>query len=42
MPAFADGDGKTAIKDPFDGDAAKQYEAIRHYLLQGEAIQPAE
>jgi mono/diheme cytochrome c family protein len=42
MPAFADADGKTAIKDPFDGDAAQQYEAIRHYLLQGEAIQPAE
>jgi mono/diheme cytochrome c family protein len=42
MPTFADGDGKTAIKDPFDGDAAKQYEAIRHYLLQGDAIQPAE
>ncbi|HEV2293656.1 MAG TPA: c-type cytochrome [Tepidisphaeraceae bacterium] len=42
MPTFADGDGKTALKDLFDGDAAKQFEAIRHYLLQGEAIQPAE
>lgn len=42
MPSFADGDGKTAIMDPFEGDAAKQFEAIRHYLLQGEAIQPAE
>ncbi len=42
MPTFADGDGKTAIKDPFDGDAAKQYEAIRHYLLLGDAIPPAE
>ena len=42
MPSFADADGKTAIKDPFDGDAAKQYEAIRHYLLLGDAIPPAE
>jgi mono/diheme cytochrome c family protein len=42
MPAFADQEGKTSITDIYDGDARKQYDAIWHYLLSGEKIQPPE
>ena len=40
MPQFAGSDGKTALKDTFDGDARKQYDAIWNYLLAGEKISP--
>ncbi|MEO6436894.1 MAG: c-type cytochrome, partial [Tepidisphaeraceae bacterium] len=40
MPQFADIEGKTALKEVFDGDAKKQFDAIWNYLLQGEAIDP--
>ncbi len=40
MPSFADYEGKTAIKDPYDGDATKQFEAIWNYLQQGRQITP--
>jgi mono/diheme cytochrome c family protein len=38
MPSFADGDGKTALRDTLDGDAVKQFEAIWQYLLQGKNV----
>ena len=38
MPSFADGDGKTALRDTLDGDAVKQFEAIWQYLLQGKDV----
>jgi mono/diheme cytochrome c family protein len=38
MPRFSDDDGKTPLRDTLDGDAAKQYEAIWQYLLQGEDV----
>ncbi len=34
MPKFADAKGKTAFKDVLDGDAARQFEAIWHFLGQ--------
>lgn len=40
MPQFADVEGKTALKNVFDGDATKQFEAIWQYLLAGESITP--
>jgi mono/diheme cytochrome c family protein len=40
MPSFAVLSGKTALKDIFDGDARKQFDAIWHYLLAGQTIQP--
>ncbi len=40
MPRFDDADDKTGIRDVFDGDAPKQYEAIWQYFLQGRAIRP--
>jgi cytochrome c2 len=40
MPQFADNSGKTALKDVFDGDARKQYDAIWNYLLAGDKITP--
>lgn len=40
MPSFADLNGKTALKETFDGDARKQFDAIWNYLLAGETIQP--
>lgn len=38
MPQYANDAGRTAYADVFEGDAAKQYEAIWHYLLAGEEI----
>ena len=38
MPSFADQEGKTSIREIYDGDARKQYDAIWHYLLAGEKI----
>jgi mono/diheme cytochrome c family protein len=40
MPQFSGSDGKTALKDSFDGDARKQFDAIWNYLLAGEKITP--
>jgi hypothetical protein len=40
MPAFADAEGKTAIRDVYDGDAAKQFEAVWQFLLRGTDIKP--
>ena len=40
MPQFGDFEGNTAIKDVLGGDAAKQYEAIWNYLLQGKDVKP--
>jgi cytochrome c2 len=40
MPSFADYEGKTALKDEFDGDAHKQFDAIWNYILSGRDIQP--
>jgi mono/diheme cytochrome c family protein len=40
MPSFADYEGKTAIKDPYDGDSKKQFEAIWNYLQTGRQITP--
>ena len=42
MPSFADQEGKTSIREIYDGDARKQYDAIWHYLLEGEKIRPPE
>jgi hypothetical protein len=41
MPQYADMEGKTSFRDVFDGDAAKQFEAIWQYLRQGEKMEPA-
>ncbi|HEX8522514.1 MAG TPA: c-type cytochrome [Tepidisphaeraceae bacterium] len=40
MPDFADAEGKTALKNYFEGDADKQFMAIWNYLLAGEKIVP--
>lgn len=40
MPRFDDADDKTGIRDVFDGDAPKQYEAIWEYLLEGRKMLP--
>jgi mono/diheme cytochrome c family protein len=40
MPAFADKDGKTSLRETLDGDARKQYDAIYQYLLAGRKIEP--
>jgi mono/diheme cytochrome c family protein len=42
MPAFADKDGKTSLRETLDGDARKQYEAIYNYLLPGRKVEPPE
>jgi hypothetical protein len=42
MPRFGDADGKTSLKQYFDGNAAKQFDAIWNYLLAGEKIVPPE
>ena len=42
MPAFADKDGKTSLRETLDGDARKQYEAIYNYLLPGRKVDPPE
>jgi mono/diheme cytochrome c family protein len=38
MPRFGDADGKTSLKQYFDGNAAKQFDAIWNYLLAGDKI----
>jgi mono/diheme cytochrome c family protein len=38
MPRFGDDEGKTPLRDTFNGDAAKQFDAIWHYLLQGKDV----
>src|SRR5205814_5163303 len=38
MPAFADKDGKTSLRETLDGDATKQYQAIYDYLLSGRKV----
>jgi hypothetical protein len=40
MPQFGDFEGNTALKDVLEGNAAKQYEAIWNYLLQGKDVKP--
>jgi mono/diheme cytochrome c family protein len=42
MPAFADKDGKTSLRETLDGDARKQYQAIYDYLLAGRKVEPPE
>jgi mono/diheme cytochrome c family protein len=42
MPAFADGEGKTSLRDVLDGDATKQFDAIWNYLQAGRAIEHPE
>jgi len=42
MPAFADKDGKTSLRETLDGDARKQYDAIYQYLLAGRKVDPPE
>ena len=40
MPAFADAEGRSAIRDVYDGDAVKQFEAIWQFLLRGKEVKP--
>ena len=40
MPAFADSEGKSAIRDVYDGDGTKQFEAIWQFLLRGKDVKP--
>lgn len=40
MPQYTDVHGRTPIKDILDGDGARQFEAIWHYLAQGREISP--
>jgi mono/diheme cytochrome c family protein len=40
MPQYADMDGKTSFRDVFEGDAAKQFEAIREYLRKRDKMEP--
>jgi mono/diheme cytochrome c family protein len=40
MPAFADAEGKTAIRDVYDGDATKQFESVWQFLLRGKDVKP--
>jgi mono/diheme cytochrome c family protein len=42
MPAFADKDGKTSLRETLDGDARRQYQAIYDYLLAGRKVEPPE
>jgi hypothetical protein len=42
MPQFADPEGKTALRDVFDGDADKQFDALWQYILTGREINPPE
>ncbi len=42
MPAFADKDGKTSLRETLDGDAHRQYDAIYQYLLAGRKVDPPE
>jgi mono/diheme cytochrome c family protein len=38
MPAFADADGKSALRDVYEGDAGKQFESIWQFLLRGKDV----
>ncbi|MGH7178194.1 MAG: cytochrome c, partial [Tepidisphaeraceae bacterium] len=40
MPQFTDIEGKSSLKQPFDGDANKQFDAMWEYLLSGADIRP--
>lgn len=40
MPAFADFEGKSAIRDVYNGDATKQFEAVWQFLLRSENVKP--
>jgi mono/diheme cytochrome c family protein len=40
MPAFGDAEGKSAIRDVYDGDATKQFEAVWQFLLRGPNVKP--
>jgi len=40
MPQYADLEGKTSFRDVYDGDAARQFEAIWQYLCKGEKMEP--
>ncbi len=42
MPKFGDSDGKTALKQFFDGDATQQFESIWHYLQTSPKMTPPE
>jgi hypothetical protein len=42
MPSFAKEDGKTALGDILEGDAAKQFDAIWNYLQAGREIEHPE
>ncbi len=42
MPSFANADGKTALKEVLDGDAAAEYQAVWNYLRAGEKIEPTQ
>jgi mono/diheme cytochrome c family protein len=42
MPAFADAEGKTSLRDVLEGDAGKQFDAIWNYLLAGRKIEHPE
>jgi mono/diheme cytochrome c family protein len=40
MPAFADSEGRSAIRDVYDGDGTKQFESIWQFLLRGKDVKP--
>jgi mono/diheme cytochrome c family protein len=40
MPAFADAEGRSAIRDVYEGDAIRQFEAIWQFLLRGKDVKP--
>ena len=42
MPAYADADGKTALREILEGDAPKQFDALWNYLLAGRKIEHPE
>jgi hypothetical protein len=42
MPQYTDAQGKTPLKEFFDGDGQRQFRAIWEYIRAGEKIAPAE
>jgi mono/diheme cytochrome c family protein len=42
MPAFADAEGKTSLREVLEGDASKQFDAIWNYLMAGRKIEAPE
>ena len=40
MPKYGDAHGYSPITDVLDGEAGRQFESIRQYLLAGDAIEP--